>query len=128
MLYKKSFAALDWVTGEGHTAQTADLTHVTGTIKRIDLEATSVTDNPTFDATLSSVSSAGLLATLASFSTLADGTLHVKVSESGKGTPDADFNPIPCVDDTLRISLDPSADPGGVTQTLTITVTMFLEM
>lgn len=128
MIYRRNFAVLDWVTSEGHAAQTADLTKVSGTIKAIRVAISSVTANPTVNVTLTDITESGLAAaTLATLTGLADGTLHLKLAESHKATQDADFNPIPCLDNDLRISVDPSADPGGSAQTLTVTVTLYIE-
>lgn len=66
-----------------------------------------------------------LLASTAS--SLADGTAHVLLAESHKATQDADFNPVPCWEETLTLSVDPSADAGGVDQTLTVDVDLYLE-
>ncbi|MHC4622260.1 MAG: hypothetical protein ACYTEQ_31385 [Planctomycetota bacterium] len=128
MIYRRIFADLDWVTSEGHAAQTTDLKKVSGVIKAVRIAISSVTANPTVSVTLTDITESGLAAaTLATFSGLADGTLHVKFSESHKNSQDADFNPIPCYENDLRISVDPSADPGGSGQTLTVTVTLYVE-
>lgn len=124
MITRRDFARLDWVTGEGHAAQTATISHVRGKCTRIDMIASSVTGNPTFSVAFQDGDGNAILPT---FSALADGTHHVKLAESNKAVQDADFNPMPFCDDDLTISVDPSADPGGSNQTLTIDVRLFLQ-
>lgn len=115
------FAQASWATGAGHTAQT-DSKIVNGTIKRVDVLISSVTDNPTVNVTITDQNSVEVI----SLSTLADGTKHMKLAESHKATQDADFNPVP-VNGTLTVSIDPSADPGGTSQTLTVDVILYME-
>jgi len=123
MTVKRSFKQLSWATGAGHAAQTDTIGDITGKLLRANVTISEVTGNPTSDVTL--VDARG--ATLATFSTLADGTAHVLLAESHKATQDADFNPIPCVAETLTLSVDPSADAGGTGQTLTVDVDLYLE-
>lgn len=120
---RKDFVTLDWITDEGHAAQTASLQNVTGLCTRIDVVISAVTGNPTVDV---SFLDGNGLAILPAFSTLADGTHHVKLARSHKAVPDADFNEMPFCEDTLTVSVDPSADAGGVAQTLTVSVRVFL--
>ena len=124
MITRVQFARLDWITGEGSTAQTASIAHVRGKCTRVDIVISAVTGNPTVDV---SFTDANGVAILPAFNALADGTHHVKLAESHKAVPDADFNPVPFCDDTLTVSVDPSADPGGAAQTLNVDVYLFLE-
>ena len=124
MITRVQFKQLDWITGEGHTAQTASIVHVRGKCTRVDVVISAVTGNPTVNV---SFTDANALAILPAFNALADGTHHVKLAESHKAAQDADFNPMPFCDDTLTVSVDPSADPGGVDQTLTVDVYLYLE-
>lgn len=121
---RKDFATLDWVTGEGHAAKTASIEHFTGLCTRIDIVISEVTGNPTVNV---SFTDADGVAILPAFNALADGTHHVKLAVSHKAVQDADFNPIPFCEDTLTVSVDPSADPGGVAQTLTVSIRMFYQ-
>lgn len=118
MIEKRTFAQKSWETGEGHAALTAELANIQGIIKRIDVLISEVTDNPTVDVTITDENSC----TLVTLSTLADGTKHVKLATSDS----TDFDAIP-VCNTLTASIDPSADPGGSAQTLTVTVILYLE-
>lgn len=124
MISRIDFATLDWVTDEGHGAQTTSIIHVRGKCTRIDIIISAVTDNPTVNVAFTDGDG---LAIVPAFNALADGTHHVKLAESHKAVQDADFNPIVFCDDSLTISVDPSADPGGVAQTLTVDVRVFLE-
>jgi hypothetical protein len=110
-----------WATGAGHAAKTTDLANLNGMLERIDIIISSVTDNPTVDVTLTDSNSC----TLVSLTGLADGTKHVKLAYSNKSSPDADFNPIP-INDTVTVSIDPSADAGGTAQTLTVDVILYV--
>jgi hypothetical protein len=123
-IVKGRFPRRTWLTGDGHAAQTATLRNLMGLITRIDIVISEVTDNPT--VTVAFADSAGL-AIIPSFATLADGTHHVKLARSNKSTPDADFNPLPVCQETLTATVDPSADPGGSAQTLTVDVILYLE-
>jgi len=127
MLHKRSFAQLDWVTGEGHTAQTADLEAVNGILHAIEIKISSVTDNPTVNVTLSNITDTDFVTTLETFSTLADGTLHIYLRNSKEYDADKDIDGHVFCYDNLRISVDPSADPGGSAQTLAVDVTLKLE-
>jgi len=127
MLHKRSFAQLDWVTGEGHTAQTADLEAVNGILHVLEIKISSVTDNPTVNVTLSNITDTDFVTTLETFSTLADGTLHIYLRNSKEYDADKDIDGHVFCYDNLRISVDPSADPGGSAQTLAVDVTLKLE-
>lgn len=121
LIEKKTFASLTWATGAGHAAQTTELNDIEGIIERIDLIISSVTGNPTTNFTITDENSCVPI----SFSSLADGTYHVKYGLS-KGATDSDFNPTPVNNSTLTLSADPSADAGGSGETLTITVILYL--
>jgi hypothetical protein len=56
-----------------------------------------------------------------------DGTNYRFNARSYKAVQDADFNPVPLVNESLTISIDPDADAGGAAQTLTVTVDLYLE-
>ena len=113
---KLQFTQLDWATGEGHAAQTTSINNANMLIERIDVLVSSVTANPTVAVTITDENSC----TIATLTGLTDGTNHVKLAT--KAT--ADFDAIP-VNNTLTISVDPSADAGGVTQTLTVDVILY---
>lgn len=112
------FDAVDWITDEGHTAQTSTIQNVCGTVYRIDVIISSVTANPTVAITWADQNSVVLVPN-ALCAALADGTRHYFLAESNKGTQDADFNPFPH-NGNITLTIDPSADPGGSAQTLTV--------
>ena len=123
----KGFAELDWVTGEGHAAQTADIFRVTGNLRKIEVKISSVTGNPTSDVTLSDISDTDFVTELIALSTLADGTLHIYHSRSKEYDADKDIDETFFNLNDLRISVDPSADAGGSAQTLTVKVKLYLD-
>jgi hypothetical protein len=123
MLTRRSFKRLSWATGAGHAALTDSIGDINGKIVRVNVTLSSVTDNPTANVSITDARGA----TLISASSLADGTAHVLLAESHKATQDAGFNPVPCVAETLTVSVDPSADAGGEAQTLTADVDLYLE-
>jgi hypothetical protein len=105
-------ATFVWQTGDGHAAQQVDVPFINGTIKQVVVNASSVTDNPTLTVSLQGDQSE----TLYSVGSLADGTVHCK--KPG----DTGFGDIVVCEDALSIIVDPSADPGGTSQTLTVVV------
>jgi hypothetical protein len=116
------FEQASWVTGAGHAAVSKTI-FVSGTIYRMDVIISSVTANPTVALTFTDDNSVSL-AELNQVA-LADGTNHTFDSVSHKGTADADFNPVTHHGD-LSVSIDPSADPGGAAQTLTVDVILYV--
>jgi hypothetical protein len=119
---RMDFETKTWATGAGHAAQTATLTNVNGICTRIDVVISSVTANPTITVTITDADGN----TMFTFSTLADGTHHIKLARSNKSTQDADFNEVPFCEETLTASIDPSADAGGSDQTLSVGVRLYL--
>lgn len=116
------FAQLSWATGAGHAAKTATLGNVVGMIERVDIIISSVTGNPTVNISFVDQNS---VVVLPAMNTLADGTKHMKLAYSNKGTQDADFNAVPHAG-LLTVSADPSADAGGEGQTLTVDVILYV--
>jgi hypothetical protein len=102
-----------WQTGDGHAAQTLTLSGIVGALENVIAVISEVTGNPTVNITISDENSA----TLASFSALADGTVHVKQYPT-------DFDSILVAGGDITISVDPSADAGGAGQTLTVAVVL----
>lgn len=127
MLIKRNFQTLDWVTGEGHTAQTADLSDITGILHAIDIVISTVTDNPTVTITLTDITDTTYTLQLEQFSTLADGTHYRYLRNSKEYDADKDIDGHVFVKNDLRITVDPSADPGGSDQTLEVDVSLYLE-
>jgi hypothetical protein len=112
-----------WATGAGHAAQTGTIPKITGTLVRIDMRISEVTGDPDVVLLVTDSNSNTLFT-----STKDDNTKTVYLARSHKGTQDADFNPIPMVDETVTVSMDPSADAGGSGQTLTVVVDVYLEV
>lgn len=115
-----------WATGEGHAAATETASGLTGLLTRVDVIISSVTANPTVAVTFRDQNSCIVIPD-ALCATLADGTNHLFLSRSFKATLDGDFNPVPLCDSDITVSIDPSLDPGGSSQTLTVDVILYLE-
>ena len=113
---RMEFAQKSWVTDEGHAAKTDTLNEINMLIERIDILISEVTGNPTVTVTITDHNSVQLV----SFAALADGTKHIKLATSDA----TDFDALPVSGD-LTVSIDPSADPGGVAQTLTVDVIIY---
>lgn len=116
---RQQFTQLSWATGAGHAAQTATIKNLSMLIERIDVIISSVTANPTVTVTFSDENSAAPI-DHTNLAALADGTKHVLLST--KATPD--FAAVP-VCGNLTVSADPSADPGGAGQELTVDVILY---
>ena len=123
----RKFTELDWITGEGNTAQTADIERVTGNLRKVEVKISSVTANPTVGVVLSDISDTDFVTTLETLSTLADGTLHIFHSRSKEYDADKDIDESFFDLNDLRITVTPSADPGGSGQTLTVNVKLYLD-
>lgn len=98
-----------WETSDGHAAQTLTFANMDAILEAMTINISAVTDNPTVNITVTDENS-GVMITL---NTLADGTVHYK--------DEGDFGRIPVGGDIV-LSVDPSADPGGSNQTLTVIV------
>jgi hypothetical protein len=114
-----------WVTSGGHAAATHKWNHCDGLIVGFHAIISGVTGNPTVTITFRDQNSVPVIPDAVG-NALADGTIHVKYALSNKNSQDADFNPSP-VQGPITISIDPSADPGGSAQTLTVTVRLFIQ-
>lgn len=129
-MHKRRFSTLSWITNEGHAAKTADISGISGKVVRVDVSINSVTaSGVTTNVTLKDVTNSGYTnyVNLASFTGAAEDTVTTYVARSHKSSNDADFNEIPCSNSTLRVSVDPSADPAGSAQTLNVIVDLYLE-
>jgi hypothetical protein len=115
-------AQLDWVTDEGHAAQTttADLN---GIVYRIDIIISSVTaEGVTVDVSYEDQNG---VVCLPAMSTLAENTKHFKNALVNSLVSSADFDPV-AIAGTVTVTVDPSADAGGSAQTLTVDVIFFV--
>ncbi|MHC4703032.1 MAG: hypothetical protein ACYTFQ_20900, partial [Planctomycetota bacterium] len=92
-------------TGTG--AQTGTLGKINGVLKAIDIVTTDTQDGITYTVAITNANSASLY----SEGSLADNSSHRKVAVSHKNSQDADFNPQPIVDETLTLTVTPSAAP-----------------
>ena len=113
-----------WATGDGHAAKSQITGEANGTIVGLTIPISSVTDDPTVAVTFRDADDCVIIPD-AAFATLADGTKHIFFFLSEQGTQNATENPVP-VKGPLTVSIDPSADPGGSAQTLTVTVRIFI--
>lgn len=111
-----------WATGAGHAALTRTV-FVSGTIYRMDVVISSVTDNPTVAITCAD-DNGGVFGNELDHAALADGSSHYFDSQSSKDD-DADFNPVTHHGDIV-VTIDPSADAGGSGQTLAVDVIFFV--
>lgn len=85
------------------------LGNLCGTIKAIEILIAETEDAINYDFSLTDENGVELFAE----NGIAHDTQNWRDSESDKGTPDADFNPIP-VNGTLTMAIDPSAAPDPV--------------
>lgn len=114
-----------WATDEGHAAKSQITGPAFGKIIGLTIPISEVTADPTVAITFRDGDNCIIIPDT-SFTALADGTKHIFFALSNKGTPDATFNPAPVMG-PITVSIDPSADPGGVLQTLTVKVRIFIE-
>ena len=111
-----SIDQLSWITGAGHAAQTETI-EMFGMCEAIGIRISSVTDNPTVTITFTDENGNEIYNTGA----LADGTNYYYTPSEFLPTAEK----FPMWGDMV-ISADPSADAGGVAQTLTVDVDIFL--
>ena len=123
---KIAMTAQTWITGAGHAAASEVAYNLSGLLTRFDVIISSVTDNPTVAVTFRDQNSC-IVVPDALCATLADGTNHIMLARSYKATKDANFNPVPLLDSNITISMDPSGDAGGTSQTLSVQVILYLE-
>lgn len=112
---------VSWATGDGHAAKTTTAT-VNGIIYRIDVIASEVTANPTLNVTFADQNGT---VCIAAQNALPDGTANFRNALVNSILVSADFNPV-AVAGTITVTVDPSADPGGVAQTLTVDVIFYV--
>ena len=114
-----------WITGEGNTAKSQETGEIKGKIVGLTIPISSVTDNPTVEVTFRDADGCIIIPD-AAFASLADGTNHIFYFLSEQGTQNATENPV-AVMGKVTVTITPSADPGGVAQTLTVKVRIFYE-
>ena len=125
----RKFTELDWITGEGYAAQTADIERVTGNLRKLEVKISAVTGNADLVATvvISDISDSDFVTTLMTFSSLAHSTLHIYHSRSKEYNADKDIDEIFFDLNDLRITVTPNEDVGGTLQTLTVNVKLYLD-
>ena len=125
----RKFTELDWITGEGYTAQTADIERVTGNLRKLEVKISAVTGNANLTATvvISDISDTDFVTTLETFSALAHGTLHIFNSRSKEYDADKEIDETFFNLNDLRITVTPNEDVGGTLQTLTVKVKLYLD-
>jgi len=125
----RKFAELDWITGEGSAAQTADIERITGNLRKIEVKIPTVTGNSNLTVTvvISDISDTDFVTTLETFAGLAHGTLHIYHSRSKEYDADKDIDETHFDLNNLRITVTPNEDTGGTLQTLTVAVKLYLD-
>ena len=112
------FAQQSWASGE--TTALAPTLKINGTIKAIEVVVSNATNGITVTVALSTSDSAAAY----SKASIAENASTWLDAVSHKGTPDADFNPIP-INDTVTATITPSGDPG--TSGVTVDVKLWVE-
>jgi len=125
----RKFTELDWITGEGNTAQTADIERVTGNLRKVEVKISAVTGNSNLTATvaLSDISDTDFATELISKAGLAHSTLHIFHSRSKEYEADKDIDEMFFNLNDLRITVTPNEDVGGTLQTLSVNVKLYLD-
>ena len=113
---KYSIDQVLWETSDGHTAQTETI-EMFGMVEAVGIRISSVTDGPTTIITFTDANGNEVYNT----GSLADGTKYFYTPS--EFLPTAEKFP---VWGDMVISVDPSADPGGSNQELTVDVDIFL--
>ena len=113
------FDQVSWLTSAGHAAKTTTRKGVNMLIERVDVIISSVTDNPTVTVTFADENGVAIIDPT-NFTNLADGTNHIMLAT--KAT--ADFDMVP-VNGNITCTVDPSADPGGAAQELTVDIIFY---
>jgi len=113
--WRASIDQMSWATGAGHTEQTEELAMV-GLVKMICIRISSVTGNPTATITFDDAQGNEIYNSGA----IADGTNYVYTRTEFLPTAD-DF----VVAGQVTVGVDPSADAGGVAQTLTVNIDIY---
>ena len=114
-----------WITGEGHAAKSQKTGDADGMIVGLTIPISSVTGGPTVKVTFRDADECIIIPD-SNFASLADGTKHIFFFKSNKSSGDATENPVAVVG-PLTVEINPSADPGGSDETLTVKVRIFIE-
>ena len=117
-LKELTITQMTWAAS-GHAAQTETFSGITGQIVGATVTG-AATNSITFTLAVTDADSISLL----SVASIAKGGVYLH-SESGLGTPSADFNPPYLVNEDITISIDPSGDGGANTAA---DVTLILKM
>lgn len=113
---------VSWDTGDGHTAQTTTAA-INGVIYRIDIIVGNITgNNPTINVSFADDNG---VVCLPAMNGLALNSKNFKNALVNSIAASADFDPV-AVAGTITVTVDPSADPGGTAQTLTVDVIFYI--
>lgn len=127
LLHKRKFKQLDWITGEGYGAKTVDLKGVTGILHKIEVKVSTVSGTPSVTVVLSDITDTDFVTTLETLAGLGKSLLHKFLRMSKEVAVDKDIDGHVFIGNDLRITVTPTADPGGTLQTLEVDVTLYLE-
>lgn len=117
-------AQVDWVTSEGHAAQTADV-YINGTIVRMDVVISTVTGNADLTVSITCTDeNAADFGNELDHAALAHSATYYYDSASS-ADDDANFNPV-THNGTITVSMDPNEDTGGTAQTLAVDVIFYV--
>jgi hypothetical protein len=112
------FTQQTYTAGGSHAATTDTIQRVSGTIYRIDVLVSAVSESPTVAITWADQNGVKIIpdSLLASVS---DGTNNIYLAESNKATQDANFNPVPH-EGNITITVDPSATDADENMTVDV--------
>ncbi len=102
----KRIVTQTWATGDEHAEQSQTVP-INGILQKIILKASSVTGNPTVTLTIDDNGDNEIFTSGAK----ADGATYT-------------FSVYESISGIMKIAVDPSADPGGSSQTLTVVITL----
>ncbi len=102
----KRIVTQTWATGDGHAEQTETVA-INGILQKVIMKASSVTGNPTVTLTIDDNGDNEIFTSGAK----ADGATYT-------------FSVYEPISGIMKIAVDPSADPGGSSQTLTVVITL----
>jgi len=125
-ILKSSPITKTWATDAGHGPLTGTLTGLRGKLVQVEVVASEVAGDPDVVVTITRDDASG--PPVFASGAKDDAATYLFPCESHKAVPDALFNPVWLVDQSLFVSIDPDADAGGVAQTLTVSVYVYLEV
>lgn len=118
-VFRRSMTQQSWATGAGHAEKTESV-EINGLVEQICIRISSVTANPTVTITVDDDNGNELFNSGA----LADGTNHVLRMANLEDHDDTNYPAFLCAG-AMTVGIDPSADAGGVNQTLTVDIDIY---